>query len=185
MGRFRKRLRRAVSRFRTPQTSVVDAQPQTATPPAEPEEYCCEFLDSETVRARLKSPPKLLLVNHWATWCEGCVEELPLLVELHKKWGDQVDFVGVSWEAFQGGSGVSLLREVHGFSKALGLAWDSWVLSDSPDTFFETMSMTCQTIPQIWLVTTDGEVAARFEEVLDLDSQNALDKRIGALLDVD
>lgn len=185
MGRFRKRLRRAVSRLRTPQTPVASAEIRVPAEPPEPEELCCEFVDSDTVVARLKSPPRLLVVNHWATWCEGCVEELPLLVELHKKWGDQVDFVGVSWEAFQGDSGVSVLREVHRFSKALDLAWDSWVISETPESFFESMEMTCQTIPQIWLVTTDGTVAARFEEVLDSAGQDVLDQRIGALLDVD
>ena len=44
-----------------------------------------------------------LLVNHWATWCDGCVEELPELVELHSQIADKVDFLGVSWDGFQGG----------------------------------------------------------------------------------
>lgn len=32
---------------------------------------------------------KAVLVNLWATWCEPCKFELPWLVELQKKYGDQ------------------------------------------------------------------------------------------------
>jgi thiol-disulfide isomerase/thioredoxin len=32
---------------------------------------------------------KAVLVNLWATWCEPCKVELPWLVELQKKYGDQ------------------------------------------------------------------------------------------------
>jgi len=32
---------------------------------------------------------KAVLVNMWATWCEPCKVELPWLVELQKKYGDQ------------------------------------------------------------------------------------------------
>lgn len=29
---------------------------------------------------------KVVLANFWATWCEPCRHEMPLLVELEKKW---------------------------------------------------------------------------------------------------
>lgn len=29
---------------------------------------------------------KVVLANFWATWCEPCRQEMPLLVELEKKW---------------------------------------------------------------------------------------------------
>lgn len=32
---------------------------------------------------------KAVLVNFWATWCEPCKIEMPWLVELQKKYGDQ------------------------------------------------------------------------------------------------
>jgi thiol-disulfide isomerase/thioredoxin len=32
---------------------------------------------------------KAVLVNLWATWCEPCKVEMPWLVELQKKYGDQ------------------------------------------------------------------------------------------------
>ena len=119
MGRFRKTLGRAVSRMRRTERKVVSPEPQVRISEPEMEALCSEFVDSEMLVSRLQSPPRLLLVNHWATWCEGCVEELPLLVDLYKKWSEHVDFVGVSWEAFQGDSGVSVLREVHGFIQGI------------------------------------------------------------------
>ena len=32
---------------------------------------------------------KVVLVNHWATWCPPCIEELPLLIEIQKSYADQ------------------------------------------------------------------------------------------------
>ena len=32
---------------------------------------------------------KVVLVNFWATWCDPCREEIPWLIELQKKYGDQ------------------------------------------------------------------------------------------------
>lgn len=42
---------------------------------------------------------KVVLVNFWATWCGGCQEEIPLLIELQKMYGDQgVVVVGISMD---------------------------------------------------------------------------------------
>jgi thiol-disulfide isomerase/thioredoxin len=47
-----------------------------------------EGADSKTLQlSSLKG--KAVLVNLWATWCEPCKVELPWLVELQKKYGDQ------------------------------------------------------------------------------------------------
>jgi thiol-disulfide isomerase/thioredoxin len=32
---------------------------------------------------------KVVLVNFWATWCDPCRTEIPWLIELQKKYGDQ------------------------------------------------------------------------------------------------
>jgi len=37
-----------------------------------------------------------VLVNFWASNCGPCVEEMPALEKLHKRYGDKVKFVGVS-----------------------------------------------------------------------------------------
>lgn len=37
-----------------------------------------------------------MLLNFWATWCPPCLREMPLLDELHREHGDEVQVVGVA-----------------------------------------------------------------------------------------
>jgi thiol-disulfide isomerase/thioredoxin len=42
---------------------------------------------------------KVVLVNFWATWCGGCQEEIPCLIEFQKEYGDQgLVVVGISMD---------------------------------------------------------------------------------------
>jgi thiol-disulfide isomerase/thioredoxin len=37
-----------------------------------------------------------LVINFWATWCPPCLREMPLLVDLHRRHGEEVQVVGVA-----------------------------------------------------------------------------------------
>jgi len=39
---------------------------------------------------------KVVLVNFWTTWCSACVSEMPELIALQKKHGDNLVIIGVS-----------------------------------------------------------------------------------------
>lgn len=56
-----------------------------------------ETLDGGTAGiARSDEPGKPAIVNFWASWCDPCRLEAPFLSDLHAKYKDQVEFLGVN-----------------------------------------------------------------------------------------
>ena len=43
-----------------------------------------------------KKTSKLLLINFWATWCPPCIKEIPDLLNLKKKYDDQIEIFFIS-----------------------------------------------------------------------------------------
>jgi thiol-disulfide isomerase/thioredoxin len=55
-----------------------------------------------------------LVLNFWATWCEPCQREIPLLQALHQERGEQVQIVGVA---------VDFQKDVLPYAKARGITY--------------------------------------------------------------
>jgi len=124
--------------------------------------------DLEAVYEAIHGSGRVRIVNHWATWCSGCVEELPLLVELAGHLEADVEMLGVSWDGFQDLVGRDeWVRAVEQCSLEHGLPWGSVVVDAEPSDFFERLEMDCQTVPQIWVVNQEGQVVHRVEEPID------------------
>lgn len=45
-----------------------------------------------------------VVVNYWASWCDPCKEEAPLLTDAHARYGDRVQFVGIDFEDARSGA---------------------------------------------------------------------------------
>ena len=56
--------------------------------------------DANGVAIRLSDyKHKVVLVNFWATWCHGCKQEIPWLMELHNKYKDRgFTTIGISMD---------------------------------------------------------------------------------------
>jgi thiol-disulfide isomerase/thioredoxin len=57
--------------------------------------FLLQDLDGNVV-STAQWPGKVVILNFWATWCPPCREEIPILIELAKKYEDSLLIVGVS-----------------------------------------------------------------------------------------
>lgn len=61
-------------------------------------EFALQDLTGQTVRLS-DFRGKVVLVNFWATWCPPCLQEIPTLVELHRRYPDRLVILGISTDA--------------------------------------------------------------------------------------
>ena len=96
---------------------------------------------------------KVVVVNFWASWCQPCRKEMPLLQRMSGALGKQVAFVGVDTgdargdaRRFLGEVGVSFptVYDPGGLTKGIAAHWSVTGL------------------PQTWFVAPDGSRAARW-----------------------
>ena len=90
--------------FSYSQNNFVNAEEFNLAP-----EYQATTLNGQTV-SLADYRGKVILINLWATWCEPCIEEMPLLEDLYQKFS-QTDFeiIGVSIDE----SGYENLSLIH------------------------------------------------------------------------
>lgn len=95
----------------------------------------------------LRDPPgRPTIVNVWGTWCPPCVEEVPLLVELHRVAGEKVGVVGVLT--------ADTLDSALQFAPAFGVTYPSVVDDDGA-----VLRQYGGGPPQTLFVRADGTVA--------------------------
>jgi peroxiredoxin len=96
------------------------AQPPAAFVPVPAPAWKLGDLDGNLISSdRFKG--KTLVVDFWATWCAGCVSEMPGYVDLQKKYGkDGVVFVGISMD--QEPSEAKAFVEKHGITYQIVMA---------------------------------------------------------------
>ena len=93
---------------------------------------------------------KVVLLNFWATWCEGCKTEIPWLVEFEQKYGNKgLAVVGVSEDADGWKSVKPYLRQA-------GLNYP--VLLDADGSVAKRYGLFG--MPVTYLIDRDGKVSA-------------------------
>ena len=68
-----------------PGAGVADASSTARVAPP----FALETLDGDTLSLGDLTDRKVVLINFWASWCEPCKEEIPILIALHEEYGER------------------------------------------------------------------------------------------------
>ena len=130
---------------------VPEEQPNSV--PSLPAIGECVLGSTEEFEQLLNSLRHPIIINHWATWCDPCNEELPILALLSERL-ESAQLIGLSWEFFQDGwEGNSVVQKrINDLTVLHNIQWSNWIITDDPDTFFTVLGLDFKQIPQTWVI---------------------------------
>ena len=105
---------------------------------------------------------KVVLLNFWASWCPPCIEELPTLMELHRRMPDVVIVA------------VSIDEDAEKYQKFLTKNHVDLLTVRDPSQKIETMYGTVQ-IPETYVIDRDGMLRRKFVSAQNWTSPEIMD----------
>jgi len=151
--------------------------PQAPAAPQTPALLAASFEDLVKIT---KPAGKPLIVNHWATWCGPCVDELPYLAEVAKRFEGKATFLGVSWDITKRNqaTGPTLLA-VDRVRAEKGSYYPTVVAPFGIEELANTLSLDAQFIPQTYVFAPDGTRLWAFTgEIIEADDKAAFEAAI-------
>ncbi len=148
---------------------VVIASPALISAPkrASPAELTLKDLEGKTVRLR-DYRGKVVVLNFWATWCGPCKDEMPMLVDVEKKWaGRGVIFAGASLDD------KTTRNTIPDFLKKFQVDFPVWVGANGDDLARLGMG---EAIPATAFLDETGMVFARVQGEI---KREELEERLG------
>jgi thiol-disulfide isomerase/thioredoxin len=136
-------------------------------------------IDSDRLVSLLKpEPPRPLLVNFWATWCDPCRDEFPDLVKIDADYRSRgLDFIAVSLDDLK-----DIKTEVPKFLQLMNAKMPAYLLN-VPDPEIAINAVDKQwsgSLPATFLYDTQGKVVyRRFGRITSADLRAAIEKQIG------
>jgi thiol-disulfide isomerase/thioredoxin len=142
--------------------------PTEATPDEEPAPAPEELteIDADHLRGALRSHPgRVLLVNMWSTYCAPCVEEMPVLVEVGRRYESQgLGLMLISADPLSRG-GAALV-----FLRSQGAPFPSYIKTGSDDRFIRTLHQDWSgSLPATLLLDRERRVKQFWERPVDLE----------------
>ncbi len=99
-----------------------------------------------------KMPGKVILVDFWATWCGPCMQGVPEVVEVFKKYHDKgFEIVGISLDKDK--------EKLLAVTKAEGMTWPQYFDGRGWQNEIST-AYGIDSIPQMWLVNKKGNLVS-------------------------
>lgn len=93
---------------------------------------------------------KPMIINAWASWCPPCNAETPDLVKLYKKYGSQVQFIGVNLTT------LDSVQKAQSFVQKYAIPYP--VLMDIHGDFYRNYTVIAE--PMTYVLNQSGKVLA-------------------------
>lgn len=116
------------------------------------------------------TPGKILLVNIWATWCEACRADLPLLERFQKVAGSRIDVAAVSIDKTDRQLVKSYLQKSAVRALPIYLDPEGRLASKSTEN---TAPLPIYGMPLTYLITPSGRIAGYMAGVADWLAKDA------------
>lgn len=108
----------------------------------------------------LKGKPAVL--NFWASWCEPCKDEAPMLNDAYRRYGDRVAFVGINIKDAR--------SDALDFMDEYGIEYPN--VRDEGSRIYADFGLTGQ--PETFFVDSDGRIAEHIPGPLFADDLDRL-----------
>jgi thiol-disulfide isomerase/thioredoxin len=137
-------------------------------------------IDFEGLKKILQRDPKdtrPLLINFWATWCDGCREEFPDLVKIDNDYRDKVNFISISLDDV-----AEIKTTVPEFLTKMKAQMPVVLLNvKDPEPAIHAVDATWDgALPATYLYDKDGKVVFRyFGAIKPAELRSAIDKQLG------
>lgn len=117
-------------------------------------------LDGTTFKVADKKG-KVLLLNLWATWCGPCRAEMPALVRMQERHGDQLEIIGLNTDD-------EPVDQINEFAKKLNLNYHlAWAETSLQSNLLKISKY--PGIPQSFLIDRDGNLRGVFRGANPVD----------------
>lgn len=144
-------------------------------------DYLVREIDLDDLKKILQRDPKdtrPLLINFWATWCDGCREEFPDLVKIDNDYRAKgLNFISISLDDV-----TDIKTAVPEFLKAMKAQMPVVLLNvKDPEPAIHAVDATWDgAMPATYLYDKDGKIVFKyFGAIKPADLRSAIDKALG------